>query len=1786
MIPVKKTHAKEIASSIKKMVALAISLVMIVPISPISYARSNPDLFQNPDSHTREQPVELIPTESSKPPEPDLTDPETAHLNASPIQMPSSDSNAKSNVTRITVTPVPPSEGRNIFITSDRGVQPFSKSYFLSDCSNPSQRNEMKIQIFEDGKASVSYGTVHFVGAFDSTTWQIKSVSLAENQRTKSTSMTGKTENWTLQFSADLDRVLSYEVREDAGSRTYEYHFREDGTLEKSIMDQSGASFPTRRISDYSQIHGKNLLTRVTETSTSFTSAGDTASSIHHEYYDYDAQGNMITTVQTYQTTDRQGVSNSVSLWSQDNSDPSTVRITNASFSDPSVNFSEIVQGADEAAIRQIENLASEKRVLVYSAGAVLQDPTRLLRMIFYTRNGEGQLQARCWKDYRSDHWQDLWIIQGDGADALDQPGDDILIKPNQEWNGYKISYRPRRMSDGTSEIGLTFTKGENVVVVHYPEEEVFTLEQTKYQIQVQEGVLSIQEIEENRAPVLTPIADIQKEAGEEIRFTLHGTDEDGDAITYSAENLPEGATLDSDTGIFSWTPTVAGTYTLSFYSSDGRARSEAQQISIQVTEPEDDEPGDMNSVAVDGVQMDFDNEGQVTGFNLGGQEIDLTGKGGFEMADFAETRDAVNLIKNSGFDEGGFQDWNQRGAAYQSLDTEIKHGDLGSSVKIDIPSGVTVHSGLEQTIVVEPGKTYRVSFWMRKAPGTENQGFYIIEQKADGTAATSVYQIGMPVYPMNDNEWTYVEKNITASGLTERFFIYTNIYNASGTIWIDDISVKDVTKTYTSMTGQVQAVDNGLLLHAESEDKSLNMDAKIVAENGQISITGDIKNLSGTDRAVSVKFVLPFNAENWLWYDDTEMARTIKDKMTYQSVTNTVAGDGQLSLFPLSVLVDPVTGQGLSVAVPIDGVPQIFTLSYDNLSKSLILSAKIGLTAAGSGNSDTGSFAFAIYSQDGKYGFRQGLQKYYELYPEAFRKRPGYEAYLNYANVEQFDSITHRLILDNQTANYRDDFSDFGEPLSHLKGYQSNYYCLLWPDPDGTRRNAKPTDEEVMAWLMNESNGLYPGKDAIAKLVRDYEGKIVYIPDTQYLEPHTGYNNLDTAAWALNFRVNEDPDINSALIDEMNAALIRYYNATRIESWLQRNGAYQSWDAEIKHGGAASIKIDIPSGTTAQSGLDQTIAVEPGKTYRVSFWMRKAPGTQNQGFYIVEQKADGSAATGVGQIGFPVSGMNDNEWTYFEKDITAGSLTEQLCIYFNIFEASGTIWVDDISVKDITGAGASGGENPNLVKNPGFEQQKIILPFSSVVTGDGISGYSSRNYLDFDPAHMAVADAPLTFDSETLRPAVYNQAWDFLKTYLWPESESRQFLIYGNSGESDHIFTAPYVDIGMSEGSRTDQELRSYRMLSYQKIWRFWTTNPFNTTAPYTEEMLKNELMNCLLYGFYPSVGTVGGDIDKFREYYRQYVPAIEELSASGWEPVNYAHTGSSQVGVERFGKYDQDSLHYSIHNYSTTDQTVTVTLDAEGLGIVKGTVLAGQNLISRNSLNIDSQTMTFTITLKAGETQSFWIGSREGGAERAISKSESILNRIERMFANDLSPEDRNRISLFRNHLQAVTSQESLLVNHAALVDEFNALVSQIRTEAPEDLHKLSASLKADLSYGVEVSLGLEITSPRYLAASAAGGEMDIAFMLQNNGTSDMQLLKAGIVTVLGEPDLLSSNEAIFQESLSEGDASEVSLRLSVPAERVRPLLVYLVKIEGISNGVPFTIYRLMDVGVDPNL
>ena len=102
-----------------------------------------------------------------------------------------------------------------------------------------------------------------------------------------------------------------------------------------------------------------------------------------------------------------------------------------------------------------------------------------------------------------------------------------------------------------------------------------------------------------NRAPSLNPLGDMQTGVGQALIFTVSASDPDGDSLTYSASNLPSGASFNAGSRTFSWTPSIGqiGTFPgVAFQVSDGQL-TDSETITITVSAAPTNRAPALNSI-------------------------------------------------------------------------------------------------------------------------------------------------------------------------------------------------------------------------------------------------------------------------------------------------------------------------------------------------------------------------------------------------------------------------------------------------------------------------------------------------------------------------------------------------------------------------------------------------------------------------------------------------------------------------------------------------------------------------------------------------------------------------------------------------------------------------------------------------------------------------------------------------------------------------------------------------------------------------------------------------------------------------------------------------------------------------------------------------------------------------------------------------------------------------------------------------------------------------------------
>ncbi|HDK25601.1 MAG TPA: hypothetical protein ENG48_00750 [Candidatus Atribacteria bacterium] len=87
-----------------------------------------------------------------------------------------------------------------------------------------------------------------------------------------------------------------------------------------------------------------------------------------------------------------------------------------------------------------------------------------------------------------------------------------------------------------------------------------------------------------NISPVIETEPITTAKEGVTYTYDVDATDLNGDTLTYSLITCPSGMTINSTTGVITWTPTTAGSFEVSVEVSDG-SRTDTQPFTITVDE-------------------------------------------------------------------------------------------------------------------------------------------------------------------------------------------------------------------------------------------------------------------------------------------------------------------------------------------------------------------------------------------------------------------------------------------------------------------------------------------------------------------------------------------------------------------------------------------------------------------------------------------------------------------------------------------------------------------------------------------------------------------------------------------------------------------------------------------------------------------------------------------------------------------------------------------------------------------------------------------------------------------------------------------------------------------------------------------------------------------------------------------------------------------------------------------------------------------------------------------------
>lgn len=90
---------------------------------------------------------------------------------------------------------------------------------------------------------------------------------------------------------------------------------------------------------------------------------------------------------------------------------------------------------------------------------------------------------------------------------------------------------------------------------------------------------------ESNKEPEITSTASSTASQNSAYTYEVEAEDEnEGDELTFSLDAAPTGMTIDDESGVISWTPTQAGSFSVTVKVKDGKGGSDEQSFTITVT--------------------------------------------------------------------------------------------------------------------------------------------------------------------------------------------------------------------------------------------------------------------------------------------------------------------------------------------------------------------------------------------------------------------------------------------------------------------------------------------------------------------------------------------------------------------------------------------------------------------------------------------------------------------------------------------------------------------------------------------------------------------------------------------------------------------------------------------------------------------------------------------------------------------------------------------------------------------------------------------------------------------------------------------------------------------------------------------------------------------------------------------------------------------------------------------------------------------------------------------------
>ncbi len=376
-----------------------------------------------------------------------------------------------------------------------------------------------------------------------------------------------------------------------------------------------------------------------------------------------------------------------------------------------------------------------------------------------------------------------------------------------------------------------------------------------------------------------------------------------------------------------------------------------------------------------------------------------------------------------------------------------------------------------------------------------------------------------------------------TADGLTLEL---SSIGAAVTGLAIDNIPVNDADYAYASgffvrdvlsqselihVGGALSRGESGIAHLADINSLDLKFSAQYTTGPDRIDIHAELQDASGRDRAITLYFALPVNAQGWTWGDDIRAERKIDGvtELSNFSLPNGLGATGHQSKYPWASLSGPAGG--IALAVPLDS-PRIFRLVYNPASRQFYAAFDLGISPLTAKFPKRAWADLVIYRFESEWGFRAAAQRYYDRFPDAFARRvpPEQEGiWVAFSDISEIPSIGDFGIAFHEINDLQQVSFDDAAGITSLR-YLSEPWSSWFPLSD-PKVNPSNHDNLVSYLRDRQKNGSgseqRQAEATLSSGLFDDRGHYSYDIDTKPW--------CDGPVGCVVFTLNPDPDIGGA---------------------------------------------------------------------------------------------------------------------------------------------------------------------------------------------------------------------------------------------------------------------------------------------------------------------------------------------------------------------------------------------------------------------------------------------------------------------------------------------------------------------------------------------------------------------------------------------------------------------------------------------------------------------------------